>query len=154
MLSGKEIDGIMKIKISYLITRYEKQILSESNIEKVIEDLEYFRNEMVRLHKKGELSDDEIVDLMGFVNTIITHITNGNQNEERLVNIMGGAVIETESEKLIRKGKEEGKAEEIIEMGQEFGLDDAAILKRLQERVGLSLETAVAYLERYGKQLV
>ncbi|MCI8833889.1 MAG: hypothetical protein HFH24_00730 [Ruminococcus sp.] len=67
---------------------------------------------------------------------------------------MGGAVIETESEKLIRKGKEEGKAEEIIEMGQEFGLDDAAILKRLQERVGLSLETAVAYLERYGKQLV
>lgn len=144
----------MKIKISYLIARYEKQILSESNIEKVIEDLEYFRNEMVRLHKKGELSDDEIVDLMGFVNTIITHITNGNQNEERLVNIMGGAVIETESEKLIRKGKEEGKAEEIIEMGQEFGLDDAAILKRLQERVGLSLETAVAYLERYGKQLV
>lgn len=154
MLSGKEIDGIMKIKISYLIARYEKQILSESNIEKVIEDLEYFRNEMVRLHKKGELSDDEIVDFMGFVNTIITHITNGNQNEERLVNIMGGAVIETESEKLIRKGKEEGKAEEIIEMGQEFGLDDAAILKRLQERVGLSLETAVAYLERYGKQLV
>lgn len=154
MLSGKEIDGIMKIKISYLIARYEKQILSESNIEKVIEDLEYFRNEMVRLHKKGELSDDEIVDLMRFVNTIITHITNGNQNEERLVNIMGGAVIETESEKLIRKGKEEGKAEEIIEMGQEFGLDDAAILKRLQERVGLSLETAVAYLERYGKQLV
>ncbi len=153
-MSGKEIDGIMKIKISYLIARYEKQILSESNIEKVIEDLEYFRNEMVRLHKKGELSDDEIVDLMGFVNTIITHITNGNQNEERLVNIMGGAVIETESEKLIRKGKEEGKAEEIIEMGQEFGLDDAAILKRLQERVGLSLETAVAYLERYGKQLV
>ena len=144
----------MKIKISYLIARYEKQILSESNREKVIEDLEYFRNEMVRLHKKGELSDDEIVDLMGFVNTIITHITNGNQNEERLVNIMGGAVIETESEKLIRKGKEEGKAEEIIEMGQEFGLDDAAILKRLQERVGLSLETAVAYLERYGKQLV
>ena len=144
----------MKIKISYLIARYEKQILSESNIEKVIEELEYFRNEMVRLHKKGELSDDEIVDLMGFVNTIITHITNGNQNEERLVNIMGRAVIETESEKLIRKGKEEGKAEEIIEMGQEFGLDDAAILKRLQERVGLSLETAVAYLERYGKQLV
>lgn len=103
---------------------------------------------------------------MGFVNTIITHITNGNENEERLVNIMGGTVIETESEKLIRKGREagkaegkaegkvEGKAEQIIEMGQEFGLDDDAILKRLQEKIGLSLETAAAYLERYGKQLV
>lgn len=38
---------------------------------------------MVRLHRKKELSDDELVDLMGFVNTIITHITNGNKNEER-----------------------------------------------------------------------
>ncbi len=96
----------------------------------------------------------------------ITYITNGNKSEERLVNIMGGTVIETESEKLIRRGIEagraegreagraEGKAEEIIEMGQEFGLDDAAILKRLQERIGLSLETAVAYLEQYGKQLM
>lgn len=99
-------------------------------------------------------------------NNLITHITNGNENEERLVNIMGGTVIETESEKLIRKGREagkaegkaegkvEGKAEQIIEMGQEFGLDDDAILKRLQEKIGLSLETAAAYLERYGKQLV
>ena len=104
----------------------------------------------------------------------IIHITNGNKSEERLVNIMGGTVIETESEKLIRRGREagraegreagraegreagraEGKAEEIIEMGQEFGLDDAAILKRLQERIGLSLETAAAYLEQYGKQLM
>ena len=79
---------------------------------------------------------------------------------------MGGTVIETESEKLIRKGKTEGKAEgkaegkvegkaeQIIEMGQEYGLDDADILRRLQEKIGLSLETAAAYLERYGKQLV
>ena len=71
---------------------------------------------------------------------------------------MGGTVIETESEKLIRKGKTEGKiegkAEQIIEMGQEFGLDDDDILRRLQEKIGLSLETAAAYLERYGKQLV
>ena len=113
-------------------------------------DLEYFRNEMIRLHKTNELFDDEIVDLMGFVNTIITHITNGNQNEERLVNIMGGTVIETESEKIIRNTK----AQMIIEMGQEVGLDDEAILKSLQEKVGLSLEKATAYLEQYGKSLV
>ena len=144
--------------IPFYIARYEKDITSENNIENVAGDLEYLRNEMVRLHKKGELADDEMIDLMGFVNTIITHITNGNKSEERLVNIMGGTVIETESEKLIRKGREagkaDGKAEEIIEMGQEFGLDDADILKRLQEKIGVSLETAVAYLERYGKQLV
>ena len=122
-------------------------------VQMAVKDLEYFRNEMIRLHKANELFDDEIVDLMGFVNTIITHITNGNQNEERLVNIMGGTVIETESEKLIRKGSEAGGAKQIIEMGQEFGLDDAAILERLQGKLGLSLEKATAYLEQYGKAL-
>lgn len=140
--------------IPFYIARYEKNIVSGAGIEHAAEDLEYFKNEMVLLYKKGELADDEIVDLMGFVNTIITHIANGNESEERLVNIMGRTVIETESEKLIRKGRESGKAEEIIEMGQEFGLDNAAILHRLQERVGLSPEAAAAYLEQYGKQLV
>ena len=101
--------------------------MSEGNIEKVVEELIYFRDEMVRLHQEGELSDDELIDLKGFVNTIITHITNGNKNEERLVNIMGGTVIETESDKI--------KIRTIIEMGQEIGLDDSEILKKLQEKL-------------------
>ena len=135
--------------IPFYIARYEKELTVENSIENAVKDLEYFRNEMIRLHKANELFDNEIVDLMGFVNTIITHITNGNQNEERLVNIMGGTVIETESEKIIRNTK----AQTIIEMGQEFGLDDAAILERLQGKLGLSLEKATAYLEQYGKAL-
>ena len=152
--------------IPFYIARYEKELTAENGTENAEKDLEYLRNEMIRKHKKGELTDAELVDLMGFVNTIITHITNGNKNEERLVSIMGGTVIETESEKLIRKGREagriegrtegkaEGKAEEIVEMGREFGLDDAAILKRLQEKIGLSIEMAAVYLERYGRQLM
>ncbi len=69
--------------IPFYIARYEKEITSEGSIEKVIEELTYIRDEMVRLHLEGELSDDELIDLKGFVNTIIMHITNGNQNEER-----------------------------------------------------------------------
>jgi hypothetical protein len=99
--------------IPFYIARYEKELTEGDNIEKAINDLEYFRNEMIRLHKEKELSDDEIIDLMGFVNTIITHITNGNQNERKLVNVMGGTIIETESEKLIRKGKENERYEMI-----------------------------------------
>lgn len=136
--------------IPFYIARYEKEIASEGNIEKVIEELTYFKDEMIRLHQEQELSDDELIDLKGFVNTIITHIANGNKNEERLVNIMGGTVIETESEKLMRRGA----AKMIVELGQEDGLDDATIVKRMQEKIGLSLEQAMAYLEQYGKQLV
>lgn len=38
---------------------------------------------MIRLYEMKELSEHELLDLKGFVNTIITHITNGNKNEER-----------------------------------------------------------------------
>lgn len=137
--------------IPFYIARYEKEITSGDSIDNAVKDLEYFRDEMAHLHKEGELSDDEIIDLMGFVNTIISHIANGNNNEERLVNIMGGTVIETESEKLIRQGMQQG-IQMIIEMGQDIGLDDAAILKKLQDKVGLTPEQAEAYLEKYGKQ--
>ena len=136
--------------IPFSIARYEKEIASEGDIEKVIEELVYFRDELLRLHQEGELSDDELIDLKGFVNTIITHITNGNKNEERLVNIMGGTIIETESERLIRLGR----TQMIVELGQEDGLDDRTILKRLQEKIGLSTEEAEVYFRKYGKQLV
>lgn len=133
--------------IPFYIARYEKAIASEGAVEQAADDLMYFRDEMIRLQQNGELSDDELIDIKGFVNTIITHITNGNKNEERLVNIMGGTVIETESDKI--------KIQLIIELGQEDGLDDYEILKRLQNKIiGLPRKRAEAYLKQYGKQFV
>jgi hypothetical protein len=88
--------------IPFYIARYENEISGEGNIDKAIVDLEYFRDEMNRLHEVGELADDEFIDLKGLINTIITHITNGNKNEGRLVNVMGGVVLETETEKIRR----------------------------------------------------
>lgn len=113
----------------------------------IITDLIYFRDAMLRLHQKNELADDELVDLMGFVNTIIVHITDGNENEERLVNVMGGTVIETASEKLISQGK----AQMFVELNQEAGIDDAIILKQMKEKLRLSEKEAAAFLKQYGK---
>ncbi len=141
--------------IPFYIARYEKDIVSGCNIDHAVSDLVFFRDEMIRLHQENELTDSELIDLMGFVNTIITHITNGNQHEERLVNIMGGTVIETESEKLIQlgisQGISQGRAQIIVEIGREDGLDNDAILKRLQEKAGLSFENALAFLKQYGQ---
>ena len=46
--------------------------MSGDSIDGAVGDLEYFRDEMLRLHGGRELSDDELIDLKGFVNTIIT----------------------------------------------------------------------------------
>lgn len=133
--------------IPFYIARYEGDISSEGAIDRAITDLTYFRDALIRLHQEKELSDGEMIDLMGLVNTIITHITNGNKNEERLVNIMGGTVIETESDRI--------KIKLIIELGQEDGLDDEAIIRRLQQKIiGLPLNKAETYLAEYGRQLV
>lgn len=136
--------------IQFYIARYEQTISSGGSVNRAVDDLMYFRDEMIRLHRENELSDYEIADLMGFVNTIITHITNGNKNEERLVNIMGGTIIETESERVIKQSK----AQMIVELGQEDGIEDNVILERLQNKAGLSLEKAKIYLATFGKQPV
>ncbi len=136
--------------IPFYIARYEKDIVSGNDIEAAVGDLIYFRNEIIRLHNESGLSDLEMTDLIGFIKTIITHITNGNKNEERLVNIMSGVIIETESEKLLKQGK----VQMIIELGQEDGLSDEVILNRLQKKIGVSPERAKEYLYEYGKQLV
>ena len=44
---------------------------------------------------------------------------------------MGGTIIETESERLVRVGASQGAARVIVELGQEDGLDDATIIKRM-----------------------
>jgi hypothetical protein len=115
---------------------------------------------MLRLHEEKELSDDEIVDLMGFVNTIITHITNGNKNEERLVNIMGGTVIETESERLIRKGEEIGEvrgetrgeargAKATISILLDLNYSSEKIVETIQNKMGITKAQAEEYMKKY-----
>jgi hypothetical protein len=122
------IDKRLYPYIPFYIARYEKELTNaeSGNLESAIKDLEYFRDEMCRLHEEGELSDYDYIDLTGFVNTIIRHITDGNKNEGRLVKIMGGTVIETESERLIKEGRKEGRKE-----GENALIELYATLKRL-----------------------
>ena len=94
---------------------------ADAAFEAAIADLEYLRDELIRAHDEQELTDLEFLDLTKFVNTIITHITNGNEMEERLVKIMGGIVLETESERLLRVGREQG-IEQGIEQGRHEGI--------------------------------
>lgn len=52
------------------------------------------------------------------------------------------------------EGRVEGRAEEIIETGYEFGLSDDDILARLQRKLDISMEMARIYLSKFGKQTV
>ena len=148
--------------IPFYIIRYEKEISKEGDISHAIADLEYFRDEMIKLFEDGELSSEELLNLMGFVNTIITHITDGNESEERLVKVMGGKLLETESERLLRIGEERGiekgieKGEEkgiqsLVETYQEFGLSVADAVEKLITKLGLTEKVSSAKVNKYWK---
>ena len=54
----------------------------------------------------------------------------------------------------IAEGREEGRAEEIIETGYEFRLSEQDILERLQKKLSISLQKAQEYLLMFGKRMV
>ena len=54
----------------------------------------------------------------------------------------------------IAEGRSEGRAEEIIETGYEFGLSEQDILERLQKKLSISLQKAQEYLLMFGKRMV
>ena len=127
------------------IVNYESAnvILEELTKEYIVERRLYpYIPFYIARYEKDIVSEDSIEDVVGDLVYF--------RNEERLVNIMGGTVLETKSEQLIHQGE----AKMLIELGREDGLDDATILKRMQDKIGLPLERATAYLEKYGKRLV
>ena len=101
---------------------------------------------------------EELLNLMGFVNTIITHITDGNESEERLVKVMGDKLLETESERLLRIGREKGIEEgeekgiqSLVETYQEFGLSVADAVEKVISKFGLTEAVSSAKVNKYWK---
>ena len=88
--------------IPFYITRYENEICNKGNIDSALSDLLYFRTELTKLYQNNELSPEELLDIMNYINRIIKHIADGNEYEESMVSIMGGTVEETPSQKLKR----------------------------------------------------
>lgn len=55
--------------------------------------------------------------------------------------------------RIMEEGRAEGRAEEIVKTGYEFGLSDEDILGRLRKKLDISRELAQKYLEKFGKQI-
>lgn len=53
-----------------------------------------------------------------------------------------------------KKGIKEGRAQEIIEMSIDYGEKETDILEKLQRKLEISLDTARAYMDAYGKRVV
>ncbi len=79
--------------IPYYIVRYRHVLEREGNITSAVKDLEYLRDGLAAAYSNGDISSNELLELSSYVNTIITHITNGNKVERKVTEIMGNGIL-------------------------------------------------------------
>ena len=128
--------------IPYYIARYEKLIKDENaDISIVLEELQYLYDHVLEWIETGDITNDEANDLKESGRWLIEHIADGNTNQERMVDQMGGRIIITTTQKLLmekwNEGKAEGRAEGIAE-GRAEGIaegraESEAEIKDLEE---------------------
>ncbi|MBR4760081.1 MAG: hypothetical protein IK078_08065 [Lachnospiraceae bacterium] len=94
-----------------------------------MEDLVYFRDKMLELHQNNELSSKELTNLKLFVNTIVTHITDGNSIEKEMTGIMGGTAYETDVDRVTREVQEEF-GEKMAEKDKALAEKDKALAEK------------------------
>ena len=113
---------------------------TESNMEDVNQKLIAFLD-----YVAGKKSDDS------FVQKLENAIKIAKQNREWRHEYMTLLMRDQEN---IEKGMEIGTARGIIETGIDFGLSEEELLRRLQDKLNITIESAKEYLEKFGKQTV
>ena len=105
--------------LPYYIMRYEKSLQEISNdSEKLIALLKEYEEIRTSLEKELFQKNQSVLytDLVNLITKIADYILRKDENIRKGVSdIMGGQVLELESERLIRLGKAEGKAEGRVE---------------------------------------
>ncbi|MBR1599912.1 MAG: hypothetical protein IJ661_13520, partial [Lachnospiraceae bacterium] len=88
------------VYVPFYIIRYEKELTSEKDYEKVIKDLEFLYEAMLQWKNNREITDVELADLSSCMRVVARHITDGNDIEDKVVKAMGGEIIELPSDRL------------------------------------------------------
>lgn len=106
----------------------------------VITVLKDIRNRLQTDFEDGKIEIYEYTNIKRYINQIITHITDGNEYEEEVCQVVGGNIIVTDADELVMKGEaiglEQGRVSTIIELVRDQILSPQEASKRL----GLSEE--------------
>lgn len=97
------------------------------------------------IRREYKVDEAVVLTVAGVVNSKIDYSQFLQKGE---VDMMCSVFEETWQDGLVH-GKTEGKAEEIVQMGNEFGLSEEDIVERLQKKLGISLEKAQEYLSLF-----
>lgn len=134
------IEKGLYVFIPFYVIRYYTVLSRGGDVSSVEEDLEYFSKELERLTCEGLILSDENANIRDLTQVVIRHITDGNEYEERMVNIMGGQVLETITERSRREGREEGREEMRLYYDDQLTAKDNMLAAMAQENERLRTE--------------
>ena len=97
------IDKKLYSLIPFYIARYEKELSQMKDFEKALSDLAFLRDKMLELVEAKEISASEFVNLRDACVRVASHITDGNEIQEKVVTAVGGEIYETEWERFERE---------------------------------------------------
>ena len=156
-------DEIFQKKLLFLlpfyIMRYEKnkKRISEDRAElkKLLEEYmsieRYLEQEL--LDRGREKAYRDLIELIERIAEYI--FAEEDSVKEGIGDIMGGRVLELQSDKLIKKGREEAREEGIkvlVESLEKYGVSRELLKKELLEKFNLTEAEAQNYIEKYWKE--
>ena len=144
------IEKKLYVLIPFYFARYEKELSSGKNIERVIDDLEYFNRQLIQLHTQNELDIIEADEISHCVNDVLLHMTDGNNVEGRVVSVMGGEIYELHTERLIRETTEKVTAEVTADVTEKVTAEFQEQIAEDKERIA-ALEAEIAELKKNNK---
>ena len=120
------------------------------------------REEAVRYCDEHDVSRTVIMTVAGATGNHIDYEAIGQEKGGRVMCALFESIAKEGRAEGRAEGREEGRAEGelrgeakgIVETGIEFGASEHDIIKRLQNKLNLSLQTAQEYFQLFGKQTV
>ena len=152
-------DEIFQKKLLFLlpfyIMRYEKNKKrigeDRTELKKLLEEYmsieSYLEQEL--LDRGREKAYRDLIELIERIAEYI--FAEEDSVKERIGDIMGGKVLELQSDKLIKKGREEG-IKALVESLEKYGVSRELLKKELLEKFNLTEAEAQNYIERYWKE--
>ena len=156
-------DEIFQKKLLFLlpfyIMRYEKNKKrigeDRTELKKLLEEYmsieSYLEQEL--LDRGREKAYRDLIELIERIAEYI--FAEEDSVKEGIGDIMGGRVLELQSDKLIKKGREEAREEGIkvlVESLEKYGVSRELLKKELLEKFNLTEAEAQNYIERYWKE--
>ncbi len=101
------------VLIPFYLLRYEKDFkknqISAETSQELIEDCKKIA---ITMRENKEITEQEYIDVMDAFGKVTSYVLRKHQKtKEEVKRIMGGEIYETASEKLLKKGRKEGRAE-------------------------------------------